>query len=184
MTNTKTTKTTKTMKARHLLLFVPLLLVTGGVDSCENTPSSDQVQSSQQEQILAQGTSVVGMPHVKNFRERRLMKDIIEMRDQEGLTTYTYITSNDASGRTVYVFFCNSIGYPIPYATQFTNPQKVGAATNVGYAILPQADPNGLFSPASAEGTWIMCKDPSSDKVGPVYVEPRVIASPFPLSPK
>jgi hypothetical protein len=80
------------------------------------------------------------------------------------------------------IFFCSSIGYGLPYATQFTNPQKIeDKQTQIGYAILPQADPNGLFSPASAEGTWILCKDPNSDKVAPIYVEPRVVTSPFKL---
>lgn len=51
----------------------------------------------------------------------------------------------------------------------------------IAYAVLPQADPNGLFSPASAEGTWILLKDPHGSDVKPVYVEPRVIVSPFKL---
>jgi hypothetical protein len=46
---------------------------------------------------------------------------------------------------------------------------------------LPQADPNGLFSPASAEGTWILMKDPNGKEVKPVYIEPRIIVSPFKL---
>ena len=53
--------------------------------------------------------------------------------------------------------------------------------TDPSLGILAQADPNGLFSPGSAEGTWIMCKDPKGPDVRPVYVEPRVIVSPFPL---
>jgi hypothetical protein len=55
------------------------------------------------------------MPAIKNFRERRLLKSILEMRDQEGLTTFTY-TYNEMTGQ--LVFFCDSIGYGIPYATQ------------------------------------------------------------------
>jgi len=95
------------------------------------------------------------------------------------LVTYTYIVP-EMTGKPV--FLCNSIGYGIPAATQYTNPQKIAAAQHqTGYAVLPQADPNGLFSPASAEGTWVMCKDPNGDKVRPVYIEPRVIVSPFEL---
>ena len=45
---------------------------------------------------------------------------------------------------------------------------------------MPQADPNGLFSPESAEGTWVLCSDPSGNgETRPVYVEPRIIVSPF-----
>jgi hypothetical protein len=146
----------------------------------ERRPSSDKIQRAQQETILKEGTAQVGMPAIKNFRERKMLKDIIELRDQDGLVTYTYLW-NEFNGKKV--FFCQSIGYGIPYATQFTNPQKVMECRYNGCSMttLPQADPNGLFSPASAEGTWILCKNPSGSEVRPVYVEPRVIVTPFKL---
>jgi hypothetical protein len=51
---------------------------------------------------------------------------------------------------------CDSLGYGLSGATQFTNPQKIVERSQSGYAVLP-GDPNGLFSPAT-EGTWVMCK--------------------------
>lgn len=165
------------------LAFVWLVCSADSCDSPPATKTSDQEQSQQQEQILKQGTSAVGMPAITNFTERRLMKTILELRDQADLSTYTYVWPEMS---TKPIFLCKSIGYGLPYSTQYTNPQKIEqtyAATNVGvaYAILPQADPNGLFSPSSSEGTWIMCKDPHSPDVKPVYVEPRVVVSPFKL---
>ena len=136
--------------------------------------TSDQVQRRQQEKILAEGTSQIGMPAIKNFRERKLLKDILELRDQDGLATYTYVF-NELDGK--LVFLGESIGYGIPYATQFTNPEKYEQQG----ATLPQADPNGLFSPASADGTWVMLKDPNGKDVKPVFIEPRIIVSPFRL---
>ncbi len=157
-----------------LAYLFSLVFLTGCLEE-KNT--SDSVQRQEQERILAEGTSQVGMPAIKNFREKKLAKDVLELRDQEGLVTYTYLWS-EMQGK--LVFFCNSVGYGLPYSTQFTNPQKIEEwRSQTGYAILPQADPNGLFSPDSAEGTWILCKDPNSDKVAPVYVEPRVVTSPF-----
>jgi hypothetical protein len=146
----------------------------------EATPSSDEIQQQQQEHILREGTAQTGMPAIKNFRERKLLKQIIEMRDQDGLVTYTY-TVPETTGRPV--FLCNSIGYGLPAATQFTNPEKIENPPSItGYYVMPQADPNGLYSPSSAEGTWVLCTDPSgSGKTRPVYVEPRVIVSPFKL---
>jgi hypothetical protein len=111
---------------------------------------------------------------VKNFRERKLLKEIIELRDQEDLVTYTYIVA-EQTGK--LIFLGESIGYGVPAATQFTNPQKIVRSS----LTLPQADPNGLFSPASADGTWVMMKDPKGTNVRPVYVEPRCIVSPFKL---
>jgi hypothetical protein len=160
------------MKTLILLLTIPLLMASRG---CE--PSSDDIQRNQQERILAEGTAQVGMPAIKNFRERKLLKDIIELRDQTGLATYTYVFA-EMTGQ--FTFLCASIGYGLPVATQFTNPQKL-ERSSAGLATLPQADPNGLFSPSSAEGTWVMCSDPDSKEARPVYVEPRIIVSPFKL---
>jgi hypothetical protein len=150
-------------------LFLALsLLAFAQADSCN---SSDDKQHEQQEKMLQEGTAQMGMPAIKNFRERKMLKDILELRDQDGLVTYTYIFP-EMTG--IPRFLCNSVGYGIPYATEYTNPMNPERTNPI-----PQADPNGLFSPASADGTWVLCKDPEGTKVRPVYIEPRVIVSPF-----
>jgi hypothetical protein len=169
-----------------LVCTIPFLGANGG---CERQPTSDDIQAAQQEKLLSEGTKQVGMPAIKNFRERKILKDILEMRDQEGLVTYAYLENvipvvipghTCLGGKLTY--YGQAVGYGLPYATQFTNPSKIEASAHeVGYAILPQADPNGLFSPSSAEGTWLLMKDPNSDKVLPDYVEPKVIVKPFRL---
>lgn len=173
------------LAALAAVAVVPFLM--GNEGGCSN-PSSDTIQREQQEKILKEGTSQVGMPAIKNFRERKILKDILELRDQTGLVTYTYVenlvptvTKGVTAKGGKFTFFCDSIGYPIPYSTQYTNPEKLAGYTNES-SVLPQADPNGLFSPASAEGTWVMCKDPGSDKFGVVYSEPKLVALPFKLT--
>lgn len=159
---------------KRIFVFICLMgmsVLCLGNYGCE---SSDSRQQRQQEVLLQEGTSQIGMPAIKNFRERKLLKDILEMRDQDGLVTYTYVF-NELNGK--LIFLGESVGYGIPYATQFTNPQKISS----GGHVISQADPNGLFSPPSAEGTWILLKDPNGNKVLPVYVEPRVVVSPFKL---
>lgn len=153
----------------------------------EVRPTSDQIQKQRQETLLKEGTAQAGMPNIKNFRELKLMKDIIELRDQEGLVTYTYMENmipHVVTGKTALggklVYLGESVGYGLPYATQYTNPMKIESqGVNYGYAILPQAEPNGLFSPESAEGTWVILKDPGSERTGVVYIEPRIVVSPF-----
>lgn len=161
-----------------LILSSSVLLV-----GCNNTPTSDQIQQIQQEAILKEGTAETGMPAIKNFQERKLAKQILELRDKEKLTTYTYIVA-EMTGK--LVFFCNSIGYGLPYATQYTNPEKVVSAYGSDnnwhyvYETLPQADPNGLFMPSSASATWIMCVDPKGI-ARPTYVEPNIVVSAYQL---
>ncbi len=162
------------------------LIVAFLISGCDERESSDQKQAKQQEKILLEATSSVGMPAIKNFRERRLLKDILEMRDQDGLTTYTYLFAEN-TGK--LIFIGESVGFGIPCSTQFTNPQKFdqayveqgGSSRSWVSGVIAQADPNGLFSPASAEGTWVMLVDPKTKEARPVYIEPRIIVSPFPL---
>jgi hypothetical protein len=150
---------------------------------CNLEKTSDDIQQAQQETLLKEATAQTGMPAIKNFRERKILKDILELRDQDGLITYTYIYSQ-MTGK--FTFLGESIGYGIPYATQYTNPQKVEYASSMNNRaradiVLPQADPNGLFSPAAAEGTWILMRDPNSGKVRPQYVEDRIAVFTFRL---
>lgn len=150
-----------------------LVLFAGSDANCVS--DSDDIQRQQQEKILQEGTSAVGMPAIKNFREKRILKQILELRDQQNLVTYTYLVA-EQTGK--LVFFAQTIGYGIPYATQFTNPEKY----EYNGTTLPQADPNGLFSPSAAEGTWVLVNNPKkSGDVRPVYVEPRIVVSPFRL---
>lgn len=158
-----------------LTLVFPFLL--GANDPGCDKPSSDTQQRAMQERMLQEATSQTGMPAIKNFRERKILKDILELRDQDGLVTYTYLF-NELNGK--LVFLGETIGYGIPYATQYTNPERLAGYSN-NAVTLPQADPNGLFSPASAEGTWILMKDPNGKEVKPIYVEPRIVVSPFRL---
>ena len=118
------------------------------------------------------------MPDITNFTERRLAKDILELRDTE-LTTYCYIVNLNGE----LIFMGEAIGFGLPYSVQFTNPEVIAHKhyNNGGsFGTLPQADPSGLFMPDGLSATWIMLKGPDG-KVHPVYMEPEIIVSPFPL---
>jgi hypothetical protein len=159
-----------------MLRIFLIIMMTFGLTACMTDESSDAKQRVAQEALASQGNAVAGMPAIVNFQEKRILKDIIEMRDK-AITTVTY--TQDMNGRLIKL--CDSIGFGISSATQYTNPSRVWILS--GHTqVLPQADPNGLFSPSSAEGTWVMCKDPKSGKVAPVYAEPRIIVSTFPLN--
>jgi hypothetical protein len=160
------------MRSRLLLAAVAIVFLAG----CDEPPASDKVQQEQSEQLAQQGNAQVGMPGVTSFTEKKLVRTLYELRDQK-IATFAYIP--DMNGRLWHL--CDSIGYGLPYGTQFSNPEKHVWQNSAAYNI-PQAEPNGLFMPPSAEGTWIMCSDPKKKgDIAPVYVEPRVIVSPFRL---
>lgn len=149
--------------------MIPLMLVLWW---CSIEHSAEYQQEQQTDKILSEINRQVGMPAITNFQEKKLAKMIFELRDREDLSTYTYIVS-DYNGTPV--FFCNSIGYWLPYSVQYTNPMKYEHS----WTTLPQADPNWLYMPDWLSATWVMCND--NWEVRPVYVEPQIIVSPFKL---
>jgi hypothetical protein len=144
-------------------------------DDCSHQ-TADELQAAAQAQSLEQAHQQVGMPAINNFAEKRMMKDLYESRDKP-FPTHSYIV-NELNGCLLYLG--PSLGYGIPYSTQYTAPTRTQGVGEGGVQV-PQAEPNGLFMPSSAEGTWVMLKSPAEDKMQAVYVEPRVVVSPFRL---
>ena len=160
---------------KYIITTILMVLFLVG---CTGRPlTSDEKANDIQERLANQAVDAVGLPAITKFTEKRTMKSILELRDKE-VTTYTYIT--DLQGH--LHLLCHSVGFGLPYATQFTNPMKK-LSGQYGNVTVPQADPNGLFSPASADGTWVMCLNPETNQAAPLYVEPRIIVSPFELNP-
>jgi len=158
---------------KKLLLVLPFAAL---LTAClETPPTSGQIERKKQEELSLQAVQQVGMPAIVNFAEKRMMKDILELRDKNVATTTYLVGMNNQLTKV-----CDSIGYGLPYATQYTNPQKPVYEVH-GNITLPQADPNGLYSPASADGTWVLCVDHKDGKAKPVFIEPRVIVSPIAL---
>lgn len=166
------------MKKMFLFLVAVVAFITLSSSSCEVQPDTNDKLAVQQEQLMKEANAQTGMPAIINFTERKMMKLILELRDQENLVCYAYIIP-EMTGKPVFLGKC--IGYGLPYATQYTNPMKTYSHYQGGYEIMPQADPNGLFMPGSAEGTWLLMIDPSTNKPRPVYIEPKVLVSPFKL---
>jgi hypothetical protein len=164
------------MKLKIILIGSLLILLTG----CEATETSTRKEAKAQELLNTQAINSVGMPAITNFSEKKNLKMILELRDKNDVVTYTYIM--DLNGKPHKI--CDSIGYGIPYATQFTNPMRSAKRNETyeeGNIALPQADPNGLYSPASADGTWVNCLNPVTKKLSPTYIEPRIVVTQFPL---
>ncbi|MBU2765008.1 hypothetical protein HAP94_02070 [Acidithiobacillus ferrivorans] len=165
------------MKSRPLItgsVFMGLLALAG----CKGeNPSGNAIINQQQKVVDKQSALSVGFPNIVNFQEKRDLKLIYELRDQT-FTTITYLKGMHGHLHKM----CDSIGYGIPYSTQYSNPDRVHWTRGNDPVVLPQADPNGLFSPPESAATWILCLDPQTDQVEPVYSEPNIVVSQFPLT--
>lgn len=163
------------MKITLVALAAALLL-----SACvEEKKSSAAIANAQQERQLADAVTQVPIPAITNWREKRTLKMIYELRDKTDLVTYTYITAANTGKRE---FLCTSMGYAINDATGYTAPDYIASqGVNYGYAILTQAEPNGLFTPDSSNAYWVICLDPDSGKPAPVQVAGYPLVSPFKL---
>jgi hypothetical protein len=169
------------MRIVALLTAIAAALPLAG---CLEENVADKREREQTARLTEQASTQVGMPAIVRFSEKRNLKMLYELRDNPKLATVAYIV--DMQGKLHKI--CDALGYGFPYATQFTNPQRdtwygsggPGSGTSVHFQM-PQPEPNGLFMPNAADGTWIMCLNPETKDMQPVYIEPRVIVSPFPL---
>jgi hypothetical protein len=159
------------------IAVVTLVFCAFDDDGC-NKNTGDREQVAQQQKLTDNAAQQIGMPGITNFTEKKIMRRLYEMRDQN-IATYTYLV--DLQGQLHHV--CDSMGYGLPYSTQFTNPERPAQSFETheqGNITLPQAEPNGLYMPSSAEGTWVICAS-TKGEFTPMYLEPRVIVSPFRL---
>jgi len=157
---------------KNIIVFAAVATILTGCDVPEN---STEIERDKQEELSLQAVQSVGLPSITNFAEKRMMKDILELRDKNVATTTYLVGMNNNLTK-----LCDSIGYGLPYATQYTNPQRITGDSR-GNVTIPQSDPNGLYSPNSADGTWVLCVDHKDGKAKPVYIEPRIIVSPIAL---
>jgi len=163
-----------------LKTFIISLLTVTVLAGCmpDTNSTSDSKTAKEQEALVEEGVNQTGMPAIVNFQERKLMKMIYEKRDQADLITYTYIV--DMQGKRH--FLTKSMGFGLPYGTQYSNPEKLTYIYNHGYFTLPQAEPNSLFMPDSAAATWVMAIPPNGGEPQPMYVEDNILVSLWPLT--
>jgi len=161
--------------------LLPLVLLTALAGCGTYQQTSDDMQNSAQERANLQAVQSVGMPAIDNFWEKRQLKLIMEKRDN-AFPTISYI--EDRFGKLHKL--CDSVGYGIPGATQFTNPSKIDYQYSHGGSLIdgvvPQADPNGLYSPSSANSTWVMCLS-KNKTMEATYIEDNVDVFPADVVP-
>ena len=163
------------------LFVVPCLaLLVGLLAACgpQATPSeiADQDLVNRQQQIYAQREPVP----VYDYSLPRAVLIQIYTAKNKATSTYTVFLSN--SGVPIYV--CPSRGFPIEGGTELTNPSQISyghyisGSSTYSAGVIGQADPDGLFHPSTAAGTYVLCTRPNGDIV-PIYTEPMVMTFPF-----
>jgi hypothetical protein len=157
------------------VMFLMIGLISLVMTSCYGEPTTDRIIAQKTEKTMKEASRQIGMPAIVNFQEKKTLKWIYELCDQENLICHAYLFNETKGEIGKYLGEC--IGYGVPYSTQFSNPEVY----NYDGTTLPQAEPNGLFKPDGMSATWVIMIDPTTKKPGPVYIEPMIIVSPFKL---
>jgi len=157
---------------KSIMVFCMMFMLCLGLNACQQREAtSDEKMNQQQEEMSNEAAKQAGMPGIKNFTVKKTMKMILEKQDEAKLVTYAYVYS-PMLGKFTYIG--TGLGFPIPYSTQYTSPQKIAIEREQWGLTLPQADPTGVFSPAAAEGTWWLKLNPSTKEVEAAYMEERL----------
>ena len=179
---------------RKISLMLTLVLVCVLIIGCgKRGTGADRKAQEKTESTMREAASQVGFPAIVNFQELKIAKMIYELRDQEKLICHAYLFNRSTGSIGQYLGKC--IGFGLPYSVQFSNPEKIiresdanargaiglndFAGTDV--STMPQPEPNGLFMPQGLSATWLILINPEDGEPYPVYIEPQIIVSPFPL---
>lgn len=153
---------------RRFILVSLMVLSTALFVGCDLERSAEAKQEIATNQALNQMNNEIGMPNIKEYYEKKMAKEIYEMRDNSKLICYAY--TQNMNGKFVYLGKC--IGYGLPYSVQYTNPEKY----EYNGVALPQADPNGLYMPEGLSATWIMLIN-EEGKREIMYCEPNIVVT-------
>jgi hypothetical protein len=157
-----------------VFIFVIVAMVLG---ACVETTVSDVEQSQQQAGNMA-------------IVQNQPVPDLGGYSFERQIVIETYLARNNTVATWAYMFamdgkiieLCPSIGYPIPYSTQLTNPSKIDATRIEGMGhqvgVTENAEPNGLYTPSDAAATLVQCVNPDGS-VSPTYIEWYVLAFPY-----
>jgi len=160
-----------------VMLVLSALALTGCDEQVDNSSATTKEAAivNSQDSVYAKGQPI---PRFDYSIPRDLFTQFYKFQTQEGINTYSVVS--DINGNVYYEG--PTMGYPIPYNSQLTNPEKTEVHEgnyNGGNVTLPQSEPNGLYTSPTTNATIVMFIDPATGKLMPVYTELNVTCFPF-----
>ena len=115
-----------------ILTFIFAIGLVFFMSSCDDmtkkSANSDQVVAKQTEQMMNESVKQTGLPAIVNWREKKDLKMIYELCDQEKLICHAYLVNELKGEIGQYLGKCR--GFGIPYSAQYSNPEKVVRNSN------------------------------------------------------
>jgi hypothetical protein len=162
------------MKARKVFLSLVGLVVFFTLTSesgCNDATDQDKTTTNKQMKIYLDGQPT---PLYDYSPERDMF---IQLYNYRMKVTRTWTVWRSDMG--MIEGYAATIGYPIPYDVQLTNPLQQD-----GQVAIEQAEPNGLYSSKNTSATWIfeVSNVPGKgEMMTPVYIEGKVTCYSYPI---
>ena len=155
---------------KYLISLIVIIFLINGCGIDESNKSADTKAREASEKSLSEAWAQIGNPDIVNFQMLKNYNYIQEQCDRTDLICYAYYF-NEIQGK-LGDFIGKCVGYGVPYSAQVTNPEKViEGDKELGYnwsgihlMKLPQAEPHGLFVPATSSATWLMLINPETQE--------------------
>ncbi len=165
---------------KKYILIVLALVLSIALFGCEETSNATTARRAEQAAVGNQDATYVENQPVPFFNyslPRDLWIQFYKASTANVVNTWSCEVSD--YGAPISEIY-ESVGYPIPMDTQLTNPQKIADSYQSGYAIIPQSEPNGLYTSPNTNATIIMVAD-GKGNVAPIYSEHKVQCWSFPV---
>lgn len=125
-----------------------------GLTACSSGNSGQQQENRQQQADTTSLEASQPIPHYNWSQIRQTMIDAQDIAANGAQTTSFFFQMGDPDP----VYSCPSIGMPVPNTAQLSNPlQGTGVSGVSGAIAIGQMDPDGIYSPSSSSGTYVIC---------------------------
>lgn len=148
----------------QLILIALAAALLFGATSCDDESDADKTDREFMDRIAYNFTSAQPA-HEYDMSQAR--ENLLAAQDALALGADSW-TFQSIDGKGVS-FQCPSLGFPIPFGAQITNPEKI-VDRSEGDVTVSQMEPYGLFPPADVRATLANCVLPNGE-IGVFYSE-------------
>jgi hypothetical protein len=148
-------KITRASKASLAGLAAVTVAVLCTASACSGTGSSggQAQENSQQQADTAALEASQPLPHYNYSQIRQTLIDA-ETISANGTQTTSFFFQ---MGNQDPVYSCPSLGEPVANSSSLSNPQQVVGTGNYNAVTTGQMDPDGIYTPVSSSGTYVIC---------------------------
>jgi hypothetical protein len=151
----KITKGTKVAVAGFAAIAATVLCTAS---SCGNSNSGQAQENAQQKADTGSLEASQPLPHYDYSQIRQTLIDA-ETISANGTQTTSFFFQ---LGNQDPVYSCPSLGEPVANSSSLSNPQQGAGVSGVSGAIaIGQMDPDGIYTPTSSSGTYVICLNTS-----------------------